>query len=77
MVLSNGWFFYSSNAKDDISGYCDGFDKKGTIITTILDMDKESIRYKIDDKDFGYVDAKCVKKQQKYRLAVTTESASG
>ena len=70
-LLNNGKFFYSKDIKDDITGYTPSFEDKGTIITLILNTDKQSVCYKINDEDYGYVDAKCVKKEQKYRLAVT------
>ena len=70
-----GKFFYSKHSIDDISGYCNKFGKKDTIIIMTLDMDKQSVRYKINDTDYGYIDAKCVKKEQQYRLAVTLDTA--
>ena len=42
-----------------------------TVIAMKLDMDKQSVCYKINDKDYGYINAKCVKQEQRYRLAVT------
>ena len=66
-------FFYSSNDADDLHGYFESFGVEGTI----RDIDKQSVRYKINGKDYGYVDAKCIKKQEKYRLAVAIESATG
>ena len=71
ILLNNGSFFYSSDWNKDIDGYCDLFGDAETVITMTLDMDKQSVKYKINDKDYGYIDAKCVKKQQTYRLAVT------
>ena len=70
-LLSNGKFFYSDDPSDDIFDYAKPFGDEGTMITLILNMDKQSVCYKINDEDFGYVNAKCVKKKQKYRLAVT------
>ena len=64
----------SKNPNDDIVGYCDRFEDEGTIIIITLNMDKQSVCYKINGKDYGYVKAKCVKKGEKYRLAVTLMS---
>lgn len=76
-AYSNGKFFYSKDASDDIRNFVTPFNESGTIITMTLDMKRQSVRYKINDQDFGYVDAKCVKKDQKYRLAVTFSSKEG
>ena len=73
-LINNGGFFYSRDSNDDIAGCCKAFGKKGTIIIMRLDIDKQSVRYKIDDKDYGYIDAKCVKKDERYRLAVGISS---
>ena len=48
--------------------YCNTFHKKDTIITITLDMDKRTLRFKIDDRDCGDADGEI--SYEKYRLAV-------
>ena len=50
-------------------GFTESFQDKDTLITMTLDMDKHSISYKINDKDYGVGYDGLYK--DKYRLAVT------
>ena len=68
----NGGFYHSVD-DDDIDGHSEPFGKEGTIIAMTLNMDKMSVCYKINDKDYGYVNRNCVDNKSKYRLAVTME----
>ena len=72
-LSSSGSFFYSDDWEDDIDGYIEKLGEAGTVITLILSMDKQSVCYRIDNKDYEYVNADCVTKGEKYRLAVTMD----
>ena len=69
-----GCFLLNLNGKMYYGGtryaqYAKPFEMKDTVITMTLNMDKHSISYKIDDKDYG-VGFRGLRKD-KYRLAVT------
>ena len=48
--------------------WCDRFYLKGTIITITLDMNKPSLSFKINDKDFGVATNEL--DRNKYRLVI-------
>ena len=62
----NGGGYYSHDQRG--GGYGSTFGDKGDIITIILDMDKHTIGYKINDKDYGV--ASNTMNKDKYRLIV-------
>ncbi len=64
-LLNVNGTFYRFNT----SSYCPVFHDKDTIVTMILDMDKRTLSYKINDKDYGV--AWDAVKYKKYRLVVT------
>ena len=77
-LSATGSFFYSSDWQKDIDHYCErDFATAGTIITLTLDMDKKSVSYKINNEDYGFVNAEFVKENQQYRLAVYMKNING
>ena len=66
-MFSDGEFWIGNESVS----YAEPMGDKDTVITMTLDMDKHSVSYKIGDKVYGYLNAKCVKKREKYRFAGT------
>ena len=66
LLNSNGKMYHSSSLYKE---YAKQFQAKDTTITMTLDMDKHSIYYKVNDKDYGLGFNGLYK--DKYRLAVT------
>ena len=64
-LLTDG-FFYNN---ERLERYCGDFKDKDRIITIILDMDKHSIKFKIDDKEYGIATDKLEK--DKYRMIIS------
>ena len=71
LLNSNGIIYHKNT---DYVEYCDAFTIKDTVITMTLDIDKNSISYKINDKDYGVAYDQLI--QDKYRLAVTMSNAN-
>ena len=69
LLSVNGAIYHGSSM-----GYCPIFHDKDTIITVILDMDNNTLSYKINDQDHGV--AWDAIKHKKYRLAVTMRDDS-
>ena len=65
----NGLMYYSGTR---YAKYAKSFTMKDTVVTMTLNMDKHTISYKVDDKDYGVGCDKLYK--DKYRLAVTGDT---
>ena len=63
-LFINGEFFHDGSRKQ----YSSKFFEKDTVIEMVLNMDKSSIHYKIDDKDYGIATDKL--SGDKYRLVI-------
>ena len=65
LVNEKGNFWHKGSSKK----YCSRFDTKHTVITMTLNMDKHTLSYRINDKDYGIATDKL--DQNPYRFAIS------
>ena len=71
-LFSNSGNLYVNGWVDSHHGYCNKFSKKDTIITITLDMDDNTISYKIDDTQYETVTIPLT--INAYRLSITLDA---
>ena len=65
LLSDNGATYFDSSARI----YCTTFSRKDTIIKLILNMDKGTVKYKINEKEYAEI-SESIDTSKKYRFAI-------